>query len=122
MEDDIRASETKWVAKNIFAFVPFIGWVHWLIGMYLISSINYNLFKIIDIRQTTNYSFLIFILGDLFLKQSWEKDGAHIKEWLAQFKERHFKHILSCFPLLFLILYLFLFLYFIFYTLYFIFD
>lgn len=62
MENDILSCETKWVAKRVVSFIPFIGWVHWLIG-------------------------------DLFLRRSWEQDAVLIKEWLRRFKERQFKRI-----------------------------
>lgn len=62
MENGIRSTETKWVAKTAVSYIPFFGWVHWLVG-------------------------------DLFLKRSWEKDAAHIRDWLSKFKERQFKRI-----------------------------
>lgn len=74
---DIRAAECKWISKRSVSFIPFFGWVHYLVGM-LIGAF---------------WSASITSTGDLYLHRSYETDAENIRQWLSKFKERGFKRI-----------------------------
>lgn len=85
MENGILASEMKWVSKNIVAFIPFVGWVHWLTG--ILKTSLFDLVSLHSFPIRFFYMLSLGIAGGEKEKGKWKRKGERQGEEMREEKK-----------------------------------